>query len=469
MNTGTTMVDANEPLIQGEPTTGSREESIGWYAQDALEEPDAARQQQNNSTFKLRDSCDACAASKLKCQRQKPICSRCAKRKIECNYAATKRKGRKSASKPSQSASQERQKSISPVSLLEPSTNPAPPPLDSWFPADGTFSINDYLAQFSESIGGASTSKVANSSPLSWDGLSPIQLPDLMTNGENDFPLLTTSLAPDILNFDFSNEIDTFFTDIGHGEGDNSGFLGTLPFFENSASEPALLSDPDAMVTNEESNPHKLEPGSCCMLRAMAFMSRIFSNSSTSCEDSEAMDVSPSTPHNLLATNQKTIDVVGEILQCSCSQDGFTLVVISIIILRLLERYATVARRSKLGETSERNYPIDLSRQSSELDLPSSAPSEGHDEEDRAYMAAQRVLSELHCVHRLVKRVSTKLQEQSSRSNVAVAIQIPVPITHEHRENSSPFSAGIYDQLNMDIKRRLKMLSKEVIAILRRE
>ncbi|KAK8022718.1 hypothetical protein PG993_013485 [Apiospora rasikravindrae] len=44
----------------------------------------------------MRDSCRACANSKVKCRREKPTCSRCAKRKVPCEYLPTKRGGRKS-------------------------------------------------------------------------------------------------------------------------------------------------------------------------------------------------------------------------------------------------------------------------------------------------------------------------------------------------------------------------------------
>ena len=89
--------------------------------------------------------------------------------------------------------------------------------------------------------------------------------------------------------------------------------------------------------------------------------------------------------------------------------------------------------------------------------------------EDPAYMAAQRVLSELHCLPRLVNQLSAKLKEQVSRSGGATAIQTPGPSEQGHCESSLPFSAGMLDQLSVDLRRRLKSLSGEVVALLRRE
>lgn len=43
------------------------------------------------SHMKLRDSCHACASSKVKCHKEKPTCSRCRKRGITCEYFAHRR------------------------------------------------------------------------------------------------------------------------------------------------------------------------------------------------------------------------------------------------------------------------------------------------------------------------------------------------------------------------------------------
>ena len=47
------------------------------------------------SNSKLRDSCHACARSKVRCPKQKPTCSRCEIRGTECQYFFTRRPGRR--------------------------------------------------------------------------------------------------------------------------------------------------------------------------------------------------------------------------------------------------------------------------------------------------------------------------------------------------------------------------------------
>ncbi|KAH6629941.1 aflatoxin regulatory protein-domain-containing protein [Chaetomium sp. MPI-SDFR-AT-0129] len=49
---------------------------------------------------KFRDSCNACAVSKIKCTRTKPVCGRCTKRGYHCEYVPTRRAGRKHHPRP---------------------------------------------------------------------------------------------------------------------------------------------------------------------------------------------------------------------------------------------------------------------------------------------------------------------------------------------------------------------------------
>lgn len=46
------------------------------------------------STTKLRESCGVCAASKVKCTREKPTCARCVARGLDCQYLESRRSGR---------------------------------------------------------------------------------------------------------------------------------------------------------------------------------------------------------------------------------------------------------------------------------------------------------------------------------------------------------------------------------------
>ena len=62
-------------------------------------QPPSPSLHQPHAAPKLRDSCDACASSKVKCHKEKPTCSRCSKRGVKCIYVSAKRgnRGRKPA------------------------------------------------------------------------------------------------------------------------------------------------------------------------------------------------------------------------------------------------------------------------------------------------------------------------------------------------------------------------------------
>ena len=50
-------------------------------------------------TPKLKDSCDTCAASKIRCNRRKPVCERCANQGYSCQYSPAQRIGRRRSAK----------------------------------------------------------------------------------------------------------------------------------------------------------------------------------------------------------------------------------------------------------------------------------------------------------------------------------------------------------------------------------
>lgn len=386
---------------------------------------------QNNTTLKLRDSCNACAVSKLKCNKEKPTCSRCAKKKIACNYVATKRKGRKRAQS-SQSTALDRQStadaSPSP-SAPKPIFNP-PSRLEMWFATDYATSIEDYLAPCADSIAGHSGASI--SYPASSDNLMPMQLSDFAAADDETLHLLTPRML-ELLNCDVINGADQASADVSEVAGRkdaNSDSVGSLAFFENSVIEPALRSDVEPLIPDEVPSSRRSEADSCCMLQVMAIVKQVFSNSSNSCENLDAMDICGTPGSNAFATTQPSIHVIGEVLKCSCSQDGFILVMMSLIILRALGQYISAARRPHLlyggsGHNLGTHSPLSM-RVHAFLGKTISCPAgpEEPDEDDPAYVVAQRVLSELPYVQRLVNQLSIRLQNQGLRANMVGEIHI---------------------------------------------
>jgi hypothetical protein len=88
------------------------------------------------------------------------------------------------------------------------------------------------------------------------------------------------------------------------------------------------------------------------------------------------------------------------------------------------------------------------------------------DREEQGRMAAQLVLSELHRAHGLINVLSKRLKARPA--------QIPTPNsglwgcnTPTDTETAPPFSAAVLDNLEAELRRRLRSLSMEIVDMLR--
>lgn len=91
------------------------------------------------------------------------------------------------------------------------------------------------------------------------------------------------------------------------------------------------------------------------------------------------------------------------------------------------------------------------------------------DGEDSARMAAQLVLSELHRVQRLVNQLSAKLKIQVARNSGVEAKGSNASFDSPDSELTLPFSTEMLSRLEIDLRRRLKALSLEIVEGLKRE
>ncbi|KAG8158547.1 hypothetical protein KVR01_011669 [Diaporthe batatas] len=142
---------------------------------------------------------------------------------------------------------------------------------------------------------------------------------------------------------------------------------------------------------------------------------------------------------SVLTENRLYLETVNERLTCRrCSGDSFLLAVLSMTVMKILERYAAAAR----GQSN-----------------------------DRGRNAAQLVLSELHRVQRLVNHLSPKLRKSHGGTQEA-------PIDPElwgyqgmtqcwDRGSSAPFSVTTLGQMDSDVRKGLGALSSEIINGLR--
>jgi hypothetical protein len=170
------------------------------------------------------------------------------------------------------------------------------------------------------------------------------------------------------------------------------------------------------------------KPQHSCLLRALELLKQ---HSPSSCQ--EASSKVP-TLTAVIAQNGATIEAVSAMLECSCSKDGYQLVVMSLIVFKVLAWYAAAARKEANNHTS--------SRQPTPLDKAG--------DEDAMRTAAQLVLIESHRVRRLIEQASIKLKAKAE-------------VEEPEHEDALPFSPAMYGQLDSALMTQLRSLSLDMI------
>lgn len=213
----------------------------------------------------------------------------------------------------------------------------------------------------------------------------------------------------------------------------------------------------------------------CCLVSALGLLKQLFPNASTICTRSKRQgyeDAAPQLPtiQSVVAENEQTIEAISNMLQCPCSHDGYLLAIMSLIVFKVLGWYAAAARDTPMTDDGQSpgKSPSNNGRPSSchsEQVSPISAVVGSYciDGEDQGRMAAQLILSELHRVQRLVNLLSQRLKGQALANSAADGKDAP-----SDGESTSPFSAIMLDQLEADLRKRLRALSLEIVDMLRR-
>jgi hypothetical protein len=165
----------------------------------------------------------------------------------------------------------------------------------------------------------------------------------------------------------------------------------------------------------------------------------------------------------VVGQNEQTVEEVDRILKCPCSNDGYLLVVLSLLVFTVVSWYTAAASAtpptSQSGESpgSSRGPIIERSSSVSGMDT---------DGEDQARLDAQLILSKLHAVQRLVNLLSNKIrcfEEDPRFSDVAVDNAVQAL----GRFFQPPFSGHLLRALESDMRGRLRELSRAIVSRLR--
>ena len=454
-----------------------------------------SRRSTPHATLKLRDSCHACASSKLKCSKEKPTCSRCAKRGLTCEYVATKRGARRHDSR----LSIDKSGTTSPGATATVNETQLLTPPSGWFALNSSISRTDSLPTPSivpnprPSTSDASSSFFQNL--LSPVGQSLSSAPTDPTIDLDDFCDSRVSFsAPDTIETDFLGEAHFFSTSVDSSNNGSANLFDSFNFPEDTVSEFFALPNPHS-PSNGRASPtsdaqsyrssHSTDSACFCLVSALDLLKQLFPNPSTTCTASvrQGFDNRTNLPtiQTVIAKNKNTIEAVSNMLQCSCSQDGYLLATISLIMFKALAWYAAAARRTPSGEVEKDNKNNDSvqslgkahsrypSHSEQVLQDPAVIGSYCLAGEDSARMAAQLVLSELHRAQRLVNQLSAKLKMQVIRDSGVEDKADGAGCENADVQTTLPFSAVMLDRLEVDLRKRLRTLSLEIAEGLRKE
>lgn len=407
---------------------------------------------------KLRDTCDACAASKVKCSKEKPTCARCAKRGVICEYVVTRRSGRKHGPRHSDTTTTTQASSSSSSdenALSMPETVQTSPRLRTIGDTDGSptmlspgdpaswWMFMELSPEFNEFFASPTSFQTPEASASYTTG-QPVLVSQAGNDGVNSWPDSNDARALD------HEDALVIMNDILEAP---------------TLSMPLSLPESQSMLPSEALGfQNSRSDGSCCcLLRAIGLLNWLFRNWPTACVCSKGQEPSHTTcqlptVQSVFAENERTITAINNMLQCLCSQDGYLLAIMALIVFKVLGWYAAAAKAMPEGETTEEieNRCISLCHPERVQQCPTVVDSYCLDGEDQGRMAAQQVLSELHHVQKLVNELSSRLKAADSQDKMR-----KVDVT-------SPFSSTMLNQLGADLRTRLRTLSSEIVDMLRR-
>lgn len=220
----------------------------------------------------LRNSCESCATSKVKCTGRKPTCQRCEKRGFNCEYLVAKRAGRKPTGSSSSNSSAE------------------------------TSSSGQNGSRSSEATDTSPKGPSSTESSDFWRDLGPLMTSSGMTGirhtDENNQNVVTPSLPPDFFTFDLPKA-----DDLSSAPFNDSAVTGFDGFPDPACNANGALSDllalplpiaggpitspsPAREVHNFQEAPASGQTCSCLVqaLGLMTQLSQLLSTASTVCK-----------------------------------------------------------------------------------------------------------------------------------------------------------------------------------------
>lgn len=394
-------------------------------------------------TSSLRNSCDACAQAKLKCKKEKPTCSRCAKRGIPCQYLYSKRAGRK-PSKPNNNTGGEQHETS------QVSQNNTPLHADASYDYFGTG-----LQQFASATGGTTPSV-----------LSDLNLSELL-----DF---STVPGLELGKADLSSELDgSWATNPGSSSSSGSSLEdpgGDIPmgdfsmdddfFAGNSLPDPYNLSTIFSGSGNRDLHDAMSPEANCpCLQRALQDMQRVSGLTSSvggvwsgTTVDGRAM---LRTSLDVVKENKDILRGILHTLACPGPHNGHLLALLTFVLSSVVNLYAIITS-SRPPPASGQQPPVPNMDRSSSVSSLASLGDYNADQEDPVHAAAYIVFGELQQLRKSCEQLAHRLKDHAILQEGSAASQFGGKI-------QPSLSANICHTLETDLNRLFKELALAVV------
>ncbi|KAL4913098.1 aflatoxin regulatory protein-domain-containing protein [Aspergillus aurantiobrunneus] len=433
----------------------------------------------SESALSLRDSCIHCANSKVKCNKEKPVCSRCVRRRLVCEYKVSRRTGRTS-------------RAVNPVSGVATATrttetSTTPPTLHLPGPC-----INATSSILSTTL--------ITSCPQQTSLLTPITtLPVSQSSPEHCMPQTPDLWRSLLSSSPFNADVGRLssFIPIGTDVGDMFSTATESPQFDScdidslpaqSLGDSVSAIEHPPFPTPAPSDTNVAGPGgttsshlTCCLTTILDIFKGLFPNAPATCQRPSGQQHPDKARmiETVVSENKQIIDIINSVLGCPCSHDGYVISLVSLSVLKIMDCHIAAARdRIPVADDNMgwgRDVPACTGRGS---------PSTFHQVvrspavvgrfciygRNQNHMPAQLVVTELHRVQRLANVLSSRLESIRLSTCLSSPSALGSKISTDTIDNSfsaairpSPLSGSTFLQLEKDLRQRLRAISSETM------
>ena len=436
---------------------------------------------------KLRDSCNACAAGKVKCPKQKPTCSRCQTRGQKCEYEANRRMGRpyKENLNPQVPGSKQkttRPRPNSPQERVSPTRDVRLNPTMAYTANSGPTIFDDITMPALTPAG----QDILGIAP-SYAGVDPLLLSEASSavfeaEAEEMFSTSISTLPSlESIQCDSLNNRDNSSSSYGESLSNysNSGFS---PFadsidFMGFGDNRTLKSNDSPFASNDE------RQSSCgCLSSLLGFLNGFVSNGQGTRDIHSGSSTPPESVHQFVTEHDNILQTAGTVLQCHCSlADGYLFTVLSMVLFKVLDRY--VAAGNAVCSNSHGNHkssPQWIKGQQTASSHGQGSPLSFHQdatnamkvegqEEDCKRQDVQRLLGKMHQIQRVVKKMSSRLkgEDLTMFGLDSQALKDNQALGFEATTFTGPFSNTIFHQMEADLRQRMQKVSLATADMLR--